>query len=176
MTIETPRLILREYTDDDFAALYEVLSDADIMRHYPYVFDEARVRSWISCNLERYEDFAFGLWAVVLKENGQFIGDCGVTMQNINGTIRPEIGYHIARRYQRRGYATEAARACRDFVFERLPFGRVYSYMKSANTASRCVAEKNGMTFTGDYTDPEGEQSTIYCITRDSWERLRERT
>lgn len=175
MTIETPRLIMREYTDDDFTALCEVLCDADIMRHYPYVFDEARVRDWISCNLERYADYGFGLWAVVLKETGGVIGDCGVSMQNINGRIRPEIGYHIARRYQRRGYATEAARACRDFVFERLPFGRVYSYMKSANIASRCVAEKNGMTHMGDFTDSEGEQSSVYCITRDRWECLRGR-
>lgn len=167
MTIETPRLILREMTGDDYAALYEVLGDSDIMRHYPYAFDEKRVRGWISRNIERYADFGFGLWAVTLRETGEMTGDCGVTMQSIDGAIRPEIGCHIAKRFQRRGYATEAARACRDFVFESTPFRRVYSYMKAANAASRGVAVKNGMSHIGDFTDGEGERSSVYCITRE---------
>ena len=65
------------------------------------------MRGWISKNIERYRDFGFGLWAVVLKETGGMIGDCGITMQCINGRIKPEIGY-----------AREAARACRDWAFE----------------------------------------------------------
>ena len=74
-----------------------MLADSDIMRHYPYTFDERRVRGWISKNIERYRDFGFGLWAVVLKETGGMIGDCGITMQFINGRIKPEIGYHLHR-------------------------------------------------------------------------------
>ena len=92
MQLETQRLILREMVPGDFEALYKVLGDADIMRHYPYTFDEKRVRDWIDRNIERYEIFGFGLWAVVLKETGEMIGDCGLTMQNIGGKIKPEIG------------------------------------------------------------------------------------
>ena len=88
------------------------------MRHYPYTFDERRVRGWISKNIERYRDFGFGLWAVVLKETGGMIGDCGIIMQFINGRIEPEIGYHLHHDWQKRGYAREAARACRDWAFE----------------------------------------------------------
>lgn len=62
-----------------------VVADSDIMQHYPYTFDEARVRGWISCNIERYRIFGFGLWAVCLKETGEMIGDCGLTMQVIHG-------------------------------------------------------------------------------------------
>lgn len=102
--LETPRLLLRELTAADFGALYDTLADSDVRRHYPYTFDERRVRGWISKNIERYRDFGFGLWAVVLKETGGMIGDCGITMQCINGRIKPEIGY-----------AWEAARACRDW-------------------------------------------------------------
>ena len=92
-----------------YERLYTVLADSDIMQHYLYTFDEARVRNWINKNLERYCVFGFGLWAVCLKENGGMIGDCGLTMQNINGTILPEIGYHIAKAHQRRGYLWKTA-------------------------------------------------------------------
>lgn len=111
MILETERLFLRELTPGDYDALYAVLADSDIMQHDPYTFDEARVRNWILKNMERYRVFGFGLWAVCLKETGEMIGDCGLTMQTINGSILPEIGYHIAKAHQRRGYAKEAARA-----------------------------------------------------------------
>ena len=61
MIIETERLYLREMTEEDFPALYAVLSDSDIMQHYPYTFDENRVRGWIKKNIERYRIFGFGL-------------------------------------------------------------------------------------------------------------------
>ena len=68
MVIETERLILRKMNKDDFGALYRVLADSDIMKHYPYTFDEKRVRGWITKNMERYAVLGFGLWAVCLKE------------------------------------------------------------------------------------------------------------
>ena len=83
MQIETERLILREMNEEDFDDLYCVLADSDIMQHYPYTFDEKRVRGWIEKNQERYQIFGFGLWAVCLKENGKMIGDCGLTLQRL---------------------------------------------------------------------------------------------
>ena len=64
MIIETNRLILREYTLDDFDALYEIVSDPETMKHYPKPFDEERTRGWIEWNLENYKNYGFGLWAV----------------------------------------------------------------------------------------------------------------
>ena len=64
MIIETERLFLREMTEDDFHSLYKILADSNIMQHYPYIFDEGRVRNWIVRNIERYKTFGFGLWAV----------------------------------------------------------------------------------------------------------------
>ena len=173
MRLETERLILREMTPDDFAALYDVLADSDIMQHYPYTFDESRVKNWIAKNIERYRIFGFGLWAVVLKETGEMIGDCGLTMQNINGSIKPEIGYHISKRHQRRGYAKEAAGKCRDWTFSHTPFCVLYSYMKEANIASSATARANGMRLMETFTDAEGESTAVYAITREEWSRLK---
>ncbi len=162
--IETERLFLREMTEEDFAALYAILSDSDIMRHYPYAFDEARVHNWISRNIERYEVFGFGLWAVCLKESGEMIGDCGLTMQNINGFIRPEIGYHFRADRQHKGYATEAAAAVRDWAFENTPFFSLFSYMHEANTPSARVAQRIGMSLVETYADKEEGNITVYSL------------
>lgn len=172
MVLETERLIIREMTDDDFEALFKVLSDKDIMAHYPYSFDEERVRGWIRRNKERYEIFGFGLWAVCLKETGEMIGDCGLTMQNINGTIRPEIGYHIRADKQGNGFAKEAARAVRDWTFKNTPFNVIYSYMKYTNLPSAATAMSWGCTFIGDYKDEENGISRVFAITREEWKTL----
>lgn len=169
MRIETKRLFLREMTPEDFGVLYTVLADSDIMQHYLYTFDEKRVQNWINRNTERYRVFGFGLWAVCLKSTGEMIGDCGLTMQNINGTVLPEIGYHIAKAHGRRGYATEAARAVRDWTFEHTPFGMVYSYMKKSNIPSSAVARANGMTLIDEFTDGGGERTEVYAISRAEW-------
>ena len=111
--LETERLFLREMNMDDFDALYAVLADRDIMQHYPYTFDEDRVRDWIKRNMQRYKDNGFGLWAVCLKETEEMIGDCGLTLQNIEGEMLPEIGYHIRKDCQHQCFGKEAAGAFR---------------------------------------------------------------
>lgn len=166
MILQTERLILREMTTDDFDALYKVLADTDIMKHYPYTFDEKQVRGWIDKNISRYNVFGFGLWAVCLKDSGEMIGDCGLTIQNINGNFCPEIGYHVRRDMHRNGYAKEAASAVCGWAFENTPFNRLYSYMKKENIPSAATAKSIGMTFDYEYTDGENELTEVYSISR----------
>ena len=170
--IETDRLKLRKYTPDDFEALYEIISDPETMRHYPAPFDAERTQGWITWNLDNYAKYGFGLWAVVLKETGEFIGDCGVTMQNIDGEQLPEIGYHINKKYWRRGFAKEAARAVRDWVFRNTNYDTIYSYMKYTNVASWSTALANGMKKVKEYPDPKNTITYVYAITRSEWELL----
>ena len=172
MRLETERLFLREMTEDDFDALYRVLSDSDIMQHYPYAFDEARVRGWIQRNRERYQVFGFGLWAVCLKETGEMIGDCGLTMQVINGQIKPEIGYHIRGDQQRKGYAKEAAAAVRDWTFRNTPFRVIYSYMKYTNEHSAKTAMAYGCRLVDEFADDENEITKVFAISREEWAEL----
>lgn len=169
MVIETERLFLREMTEDDFHSLYKILADSNIMQHYPYIFDEGRVRNWIVRNIERYKTFGFGLWAVCLKETEELIGDCGLTMQLINGQIKPEIGYHIRADMQRKGYAKEAAIAVRDWTFMNTPFNIVYSYMKYTNEASAKTAVSYGCTQVDEFTDDMNEITKVFAISRDEW-------
>lgn len=172
MIIETERLFLREMYENDFDALYGILADADIMQHYPYTFDENRVRNWIQRNIERYRIFGFGLWAVCLKETGEMIGDCGLTMQLIDGEIKPEIGYHIRADKQRNGYAKEAAIAVRDWTFHNTPFQIVYSYMKHINEPSVKTAISYGCKQVDEYKDDENEITKVFAISRDQWADL----
>ena len=169
MQIETERLILREMNEEDFDDLYCVLADSDIMQHYPYTFDEKRVRGWIEKNQERYQIFGFGLWAVCLKENGKMIGDCGLTLQPIGNTIKPEIGYHIQKTYQRKGYAKEAAIAVRDWAFTHTPFQTIYSYMKSTNLPSMQTAQAYGCQRVDEFVDAEKEKTTVFALSKKTW-------
>ena len=170
--IETERLLLRPYTLSDFDSLYEILSDPETMQHYPAPYDAEKTRNWITWNLDNYEKYGFGLWAVILKETGEFIGDCGITLQNIDGEILPEIGYHIHKKYWRRGFAKEAARAVRDWGFRNTEYDIFYSYMKYTNIGSWSTALANGMKKVKEYPDPKNTISYAYAITREEWEKL----
>jgi RimJ/RimL family protein N-acetyltransferase len=164
--LETERLLLREYTEGDFDALYPILSDPVTMQHYPRPYDERGVRRWISWSLENYERHGFGWWAILLKDSGELIGDAGITMQRIDGEILPELGYHIGCRHWRRGYGREACTAVLDWIFGKTDFDRLYSYMTKGNIASYSLAESLGMKRIKEYTDEDGEEMLVYEIQR----------
>ena len=169
MQFETKRLILRPITQDDFENWAAILSDAETMKHYPAPYDAAGVQRWIDWTLKNYEVYGFGLWAVILKENGQFIGDCGITMQPINGKELPEIGYHVHKDHWRRGYGSEAARAVRDWTFRNTAFDCLYSYMTASNTASYSTAAAAGLKRVKSYPDPVDGTLLVYAISREEW-------
>ena len=165
--LETPRLILREYTLDDFDGLYAILSDAETMKHYPRPYDEKGTMLWLNWSLDNYNRYGFGLWAIELKESGEFIGDCGITMQNIDGEELPEIGYHIHKKHWRQGYAKEAALAVREWFFTNTEFETVYSYMTATNVASYSTAASIGMQRIKEYFDTQsGAMHCVYAISR----------
>ena len=166
MNIETRRLILRELSLDDLEPLHAVLSDPVAMQHYPKPFDREMTRKWIEWNLDNYAKHGFGLWAVVHREEERLIGDCGLTIQQVDGVGELEIGYHILRSHWGKGYATEGAAACRDYVFKNLKKDRVISWMTPENLASRRVAEKVGMGLEKESRNRIGTISVVYSMTR----------
>lgn len=146
MRHETERLRLRELTEGDRAALAAILQDAETMVAYEGPFDDAEVDAWLARMIERYREDGFGLWAVELRESGEVIGQCGLTRQRIDGADVIEVGYLFRRAYWHRGYATEAAAACRDYAFDALGAERVYAQVRDTNLASMNVAIRLGMT------------------------------
>ena len=146
IVLETPRLILRHFVPADADALSEVLCDRENMRYYPNPFERTDVEAWIEKCLRRYREDGIGLWALILKSDGKLAGDCGLLRQQVDEVIEMEVGYHLARRYQGQGLATEAARACIDYAFSQLGIQRVISLIRPENLPSRRVAERNGMS------------------------------
>ena len=123
--------------------------------------------------MDNYKKYGFGLWAVVLKETGEFIGDCGITMQNIDGEMLPEIGYHICKDYWRQGYAKEAASAVREWLFRNTQFDAVYSYMTHTNVASYSTSASVGMQKVKEYVEDDGVLHFVYKLTRSEWQAMK---
>ncbi len=146
MILETERLYLREMTQSDYPSLCKILQDEQAMYAYEGAFSDAEVQEWLDRQISRYRKWGFGLWAVVLKETGEMIGQCGLTMQPWKDREVLEIGYLFQRAFWHRGYATEAAKACREYAFQKLNAEEVCSIIRDTNTASQRVAARNGMT------------------------------
>lgn len=146
MILQTGRLYLREMNQADFNSLCEILQDEDTMYAYEGAFSDNEVQEWLDRQISRYQQWKFGLWAVILKETQEMIGQCGLTMQPWKDKEVLEIGYLFERSYWHRGYATEAAKACKKYAFEILKANEVCSIIRDTNIASQNVAVRNGMT------------------------------
>lgn len=146
MIIETNRLALRELELGDFEAVCGYLQDSRVMYAYEHAFSDDEALEWLKRQIKRYEDYGFGAWAVILKETGELIGQCGLTMQDVKGQQELEIGYLLCKRHWHMGYATEAAEACRDYAFNTLCRDEVCSIIRDTNIASQNVAKRVGMT------------------------------
>ncbi|HYI46622.1 MAG TPA: GNAT family N-acetyltransferase [Actinomycetota bacterium] len=160
--LETDRLRLRPLAEHDLDALHAVLGDPELMRYYPAPFSLADTGEWIDKQLARYTRDGFGLWAMELEETGEMIGDCGLTIQDVDGVGHVEVGWHVRRDMCNQGFATEAAKACRDFAFGEMGLTRLISLVRPENLASCRVAEKLGMTVFGHTVRGPGWDHRIY--------------
>lgn len=149
--IETERLILRKITQADYRDLCAILQDEQVMYAYEGAFSDEEVQSWLDKQLTRYQEDGVGLYAVLLKENETMIGQCGLTIQDTPSGKVLEVGYLFQKAHWHRGYAAEAARACKGYAFHTLGAEEVFSIVRDNNIASQNVARRNGMTVTGTF-------------------------
>jgi len=136
-------------TDDDLEDMAAMLADPDVMEYYPRPKSRGEAQAWIDWNKSNYAQHGYGLWIIETKA-GKFAGDCGLTWQVVNGRPELEVGYHVRAEMQGRGYATEAAAACRDFARDVLAARHLVAIIHPDNRASRRVAEKIGLEFEED--------------------------
>ena len=162
--LESERLILRELTDEDAEHFYQLNADEEVIRFtgdLPFGSIN-EVRDFLAA-YDHYKLYGFGRWAVLLKENMEFIGWCGLKYDPESG--EHDLGFRFFRPYWGRGFATEAAKACIEVAFGRFHIPVLYGRALKQNTASIRVLEKCGMTFSGT-GDFHGEEGVVYSISR----------
>jgi [ribosomal protein S5]-alanine N-acetyltransferase len=143
--LETERLLMRPLTPGDLDAVHAVFSDPLVMQYLvggACGLDASRAK--LTSYIAHQETHGFSKWAVVERVSGAVIGDCGLKVLEDGPDV--ELGFHLARQYWGRGYATEAATACLDWGFENLDRNRIVAIVDPRNAASVRVLEKIGMS------------------------------
>lgn len=171
--LETPRLLLREMSPADLDFIALMLADADVMRFYPHCYSREQSLTWIERQIHRYARHGHGLWLAVKKTTGQPVGQVGLLLQRIDGVEEKEVAYLIHRPFWRRGFAAEAAVACRDLAFTSFDRELVIALIRPENVPSQGVAMKLGMKPRPDTVEHGGFKHYVYAITRSDWQDVR---
>jgi [ribosomal protein S5]-alanine N-acetyltransferase len=166
--LETPRLILRPFREEDVDLLAELMACPDFMRFSLGVFSREQTASFLEKLLDWDRRGLPSQFAVIHRRDNRLIGYCGFFHQRVDETNEIEIGYRLHPAYWGQGLATEAARAVRDHAFADLKLPRVISLIDPGNLPSRRVAEKNGMKLEKQ-TVFRGYPTLVFAITRDRW-------
>lgn len=149
-TIETDRLLLREYVEDDAVAFFQLNSDPEVMRFVPdssfNSIEEAR-QVLVARPIADYQKYGFGRYACILKTTGENIGFAGLKYLEEFGEV--EVAYRLMRAHWGRGLATEAAIASVRFGFHELAQDHIIGLVMPENIASVKVLEKVGLRFSG---------------------------
>jgi len=165
--------VLRALTEADYTELQAMYQDPLLHRYVggPAVTGEeywqnARAR-WPA----HYREHGFGMWATVRREDERLLGWIGLLTKEVDGERHVEVGYALSPAFWGRGYALEAARACRDWAFRNLEVPHVISLILPVNEPSIRVAERNGMTLWKE-ADVKEDRLRVYRITREEWQAL----
>jgi RimJ/RimL family protein N-acetyltransferase len=148
--IETSRCYLREFSAADAQHFYDLNSDEEVIK---YTGDKAfstvaEAKSFLQ-NYNQYELYGYGRWAVIDKNNDDFIGWCGLRYMPDLGEV--DLGFRFFKKYWNQGYATETARACVEYGFNHLHLTKIIGRAMELNVGSLKVLEKIGMTFVGKF-------------------------
>ena len=164
--VETPRLGLRLMRSDDVDATLRIFTDPNVMASFSLTsYTRQQMQEWVRRNIDHQRRFGYGLFVVIDKTTGMVIGDCGLEWKDIKGVSLPELGYDLQSDYWRRGLATEAATAVRDYAFTKLGLARLVSLIRVGNEASRRVAEKVGMNRLDEFTSPWNVRYWLYGVS-----------
>jgi RimJ/RimL family protein N-acetyltransferase len=146
--IETERLLLRDWREDDFEPFARMCADPLVMEFFPATLTPEETAAALERGRAHFARHGFGWWAAELKETGTFIGFIGLAVPGFEAHFTPcvETGWRLAAEYWGRGLATEGARASLRYGFETLGLREIVSFTTVGNGRSRRVMEKLGMT------------------------------
>jgi RimJ/RimL family protein N-acetyltransferase len=147
-TLTTPRLLLRTWSDEDLAPFAAMNADPQVMEFFPKPLDRAESDAIVARIRAHFARHGFAQWAVEVPGVADFIGFVGLSIPRFEAHFTPcvEVGWRLAREHWGRGYATEAARAVLEYGFRDLALEEIVSFTTVANTRSRAVMERIGMT------------------------------
>ncbi len=131
---------------DHLTYVKQIFGDPLTMRYYPNTRDEKECIYSIHRIQKHHDKFGFGMMSSFLKTTKEFVGHCGFLNQEIDGEVITEIGYLTLRKHWGKGFASEAAMACKEFGFNELNKHQLISLIRPENKASKRVAEKNKMS------------------------------
>lgn len=166
--LKTERLLLRQFQPLDAEAMYDIFCDKEVMRFSNGVQTKGWVDNWVNIKVVHYyQTWGYSPYAVVENRTQEVIGYCGLLFfPDIDGQPETEIGYRLSKQAWGQGYATEAARAIRDYALHTLNVKRLVALIDPANIGSIHVAEKIDMHYEKDimregYTHPDH----VYVVT-----------
>jgi ribosomal-protein-alanine N-acetyltransferase len=165
---ETERLAFRALTKKDFGTWLPFFEDKQILTYFgidPNLPHQELCENWFTKVFHRYENNLGGMNAIILKETGELIGQCGLLIQTVQGKKRLEVGYSLLQKFRGFGYGSEAAIKCKEFAFDNSLAGQLISMIHIDNLASEKVALKNGMSLES-IIDYEGMVAKIYTIEK----------
>lgn len=145
--IETDRLILRKWREEDLDPFSLINADARVMEYFPYRLTREEIQAFIERSNKQIDDHGYGLFACELKDAGIFLGCVGLAIPTFEADFTPcvDIGWRLAFDYWGRGYATQAAKAVLKFGFEAVGLNEILSWTVPENIRSRNVMERIGM-------------------------------
>lgn len=154
--IETPRLILRQWTSNDLAPFAELNGDPEAMRFFPAPLTREESDSLAGRFREGIAERGWGFWAVELKETGEFVGCVGLHPQPDRFTFSPctEIGWRLVKAFWHQGLAQEAATACLAYAANELHLDEVVSFTSVHNLPSEKLMLRVGMEKRGKFFHP----------------------
>jgi RimJ/RimL family protein N-acetyltransferase len=144
---ESARLLMRPLVWEDHLQWQHFLSDEEAIQFLPQLLPDPlqRAQAWLHRQLGRYACGTFGLQALIDKESGEFVGQCGLLGHVVEGKHELEVGYHIFPQHWRKGFASEAAMAWMDWADQRGMGKGIISLIHIDNIGSQAVARKNGL-------------------------------
>lgn len=170
--LESARLRTRKLKHEDAMIFSSFFENKEAQKFLPKFFDSPleRAKHLIEKQLERYEENRFGHQVILDKETDEFLGICGLLLQDVDGTLEIEVGYHFLPKHWGKGYAPEAARLFINYAFENNVTDSVISVIDLENFKSQRVAEKNGLKIEKRIKYLDDEDVYIYRMKKVDWQ------